>query len=85
MKWDPSWRLPPLSPGSDFEKKIYKNFLKGLTFSKLQRYAKLLPKQISDNYGIIIFNKLKPAAIASRKKSRNIRSSKLKRKTRRNK
>jgi hypothetical protein len=89
MSWQPSWLLPPLSVIEGYndegksEKETYSNFLKSLTPEELKTYTELLPKQTTDDYGLMLFNELKPKMGGRRKK--RTRARKLKRKTRRNK
>ena len=91
MSWNPDWRLPPLhviegyANGGEEAKESYGNFLKGLEKKELEIYTKLLPTKITDDYGLMLFDTLKPAVGGRRKKSRKTRGRKLKRKTRRNK
>lgn len=89
MSWHPSWLLPPLSVIEGYnnegksEKETYSNFLKSLSREDLETYTKLLPTQTTDDYGVMLFNELKPKMGGRRKKG--TRAKKLKRKTRRNK
>lgn len=88
MSWKSSWLLPPLSViegytnGGNSEKETYSNFLKSLSKEDLETYTQLLSTQ-TDDYGLMIFNELKPKMGGRRKKK--TRAKKLKRKTRRNK
>ena len=92
MSWNPYWRLPPshviegYANGGKEAKESYRNFLEELKLKgELQTYTELLPTKITDDYGLMLFDTLKPAVGGRRKKSRKTRGRKLKRKTRRNK
>jgi hypothetical protein len=92
MSWNPYWRLPPsqsiegTTNGGKETKESYRNFLEELKLKgELQTYTELLPTKITDDYGLMLFNELKPAVGGRRKNLRNTRRRKLKRKTRRNK
>ena len=90
MSWNPYWRLPPShsiegnTNGGKEEKESYGNFLKELSPEDLETYTKLLPPK-TDDYGMMIFNEVKPKVGGRRKKLRKTRAKKIKRKTRRNK